>query len=151
LPANSTLTNGTGTFSATLKTAGNQGLTATDTLNASITGTSGAVAVVPAATSRFGIVVPVSANTGVAFSFTVTAQDAFGNTTPTSLGTVKLTSSDPAASFPVSTYTFVSGDNGAHVFTVTLNTAGTRTITATDTSNSAITGTSGPIVVLGLV
>jgi hypothetical protein len=48
LPANATLSNGFGTFSATLKTAGNQTITATDTSNASITGT-GVVAVGPAA------------------------------------------------------------------------------------------------------
>src|SRR5947208_3045494 len=36
LPANSTLTNGTGTFSATLATAGNQTITATDTVTSEI-------------------------------------------------------------------------------------------------------------------
>jgi Galactose oxidase, central domain/Kelch motif len=40
LPANSTLTNGTGTFSGTLKTDGSQIITATDTATASITGNS---------------------------------------------------------------------------------------------------------------
>jgi len=45
LPANSTLTNGVGTFSATLKTAGAQTITATDTVTASITGTSGTITV----------------------------------------------------------------------------------------------------------
>ena len=35
LPANSTLTSGVGTFSATLKTAGNQTITATDTVSVS--------------------------------------------------------------------------------------------------------------------
>src|SRR5439155_610967 len=39
LPANSTLTNGVGTFSATLETAGSQPITATDTVFSSITGT----------------------------------------------------------------------------------------------------------------
>ena len=39
LPADSMLTNGTGTFSATMKTAGSQTLTATDTSNSSITAT----------------------------------------------------------------------------------------------------------------
>src|SRR5271155_5868210 len=38
LPANSTLTNGTGTFSVTLKTAGGQQIAATDTVAASLTG-----------------------------------------------------------------------------------------------------------------
>jgi len=40
LPANSTLTNGTGTFSATLNTVGLRTITATDSVTASITGTS---------------------------------------------------------------------------------------------------------------
>ncbi len=45
LPANATLTNGVGTFSATLNTVGNQTITATDTVTAAITGTSGPIAV----------------------------------------------------------------------------------------------------------
>ena len=45
LPANSTLTNGAGTFSATLRTAGNQTITATDTVTGTITGTSNTIAV----------------------------------------------------------------------------------------------------------
>jgi autotransporter-associated beta strand protein len=45
LPANSTLTNGTGTFSATLRTAGSQTVTATDTVTSSTTGTSSSIAV----------------------------------------------------------------------------------------------------------
>ena len=45
LPANSTLTNGAGTFSVTLKTAGAQTIAATDTVTASITGVSGTITV----------------------------------------------------------------------------------------------------------
>ena len=45
LPADSTLTNGVGTFNATLKTAGNQTITATDTVTNSITGTSNTITV----------------------------------------------------------------------------------------------------------
>jgi uncharacterized repeat protein (TIGR01451 family) len=45
LPADSTLTNGTGTFSATLNTAGPQTITATDTAVSSITGTSNTITV----------------------------------------------------------------------------------------------------------
>ena len=40
-----------------------------------------------------------------------------------------------------SNYTFVAGDSGVHTFTTTvLKTAGSQTITATDTSTSSITG-----------
>ena len=48
LPPNSTLTNGMGTFSVTLKTAGAQTITATDTVTATITGASGAITVTAA-------------------------------------------------------------------------------------------------------
>lgn len=43
LPTNSSLTNGTGTFQVTLKTPGSQTITATDTVVASITGTSNSI------------------------------------------------------------------------------------------------------------
>ena len=57
LPANSTLTAGTGTFSATLPTVGTQTITATDTVTATITGTSGpiTVRVTPPLTSNLAI------------------------------------------------------------------------------------------------
>jgi len=45
LPADSTLSNGTATFSAVLRTTGNQTISATDKLSSSITGTSAAVSV----------------------------------------------------------------------------------------------------------
>ena len=70
LPADSTLTNGVGTFSATLKTGGNQTITATDTVTASITGTSGPiqVQVPPQITSANS----TTFTPGVAGTFTVT-------------------------------------------------------------------------------
>lgn len=45
LPANSTLTNGVGTFSVTFNTVGNFTVTATDTANGAITGASGSIPV----------------------------------------------------------------------------------------------------------
>jgi hypothetical protein len=48
LPTDSTVTSGIGTFSATLKTAGNQTITGRDSVNSSITGTSAAVVVTQA-------------------------------------------------------------------------------------------------------
>jgi len=50
VPSNSTLSSGTGTFSATLATAGNQTITATDTVSSSITGTGGQINVAPSYT-----------------------------------------------------------------------------------------------------
>lgn len=53
LPSNSPLTSGTGTatFSVTLKTAGNQTITATDVVTAALTGTSNSIHVPPPASS----------------------------------------------------------------------------------------------------
>jgi hypothetical protein len=47
LPADATLTNGVGMFSATLKTTGPQTITETDTVTAAITGTSNTILVDP--------------------------------------------------------------------------------------------------------
>jgi hypothetical protein len=143
LPLNSTLTNGVGTFSATLKTAGNQTITATDTVTSSITGTGNVTQVSPAAATHFIVSAPASASTGVVFSFTVTAADQFNNTAIGYVGTVHFTSSDGAALLPAnSTLT-----NGVGTFSATLNTAGSQTITGTDTVTSSITGTSNTIAV----
>jgi hypothetical protein len=144
LPSNSTLSNGTGTFAATLDTAGNQTITATDTVTSSITGTSNTVTVSPAVTTDFSLSVPATSTAGNAFSVTVRALDAFNNVTPGYTGTVHFTTSDSGSgtSVPVD-YTFVSGDNGVHTFSngVTLVTAGSQSVTATDTVTSSITGT----------
>jgi hypothetical protein len=55
LPANSTLTNGVGTFQATLNTVGNQTITATDIVTASITGVSGTIVVGTAGTVQLTV------------------------------------------------------------------------------------------------
>src|SRR5207302_194193 len=96
LPANSTLTNGTGAFSVTLKTSGNQTITGTDTVTNTITGTSGNVNVTFASggATHYTVSAPANATAGTAFSVTVTAQDQFGNTVTNYAGTVHLTSSD---------------------------------------------------------
>jgi predicted RNA methylase len=143
LPANTTLTNGTGTFSATLKTAGSQTITATDTVDSSITGTSNPIAVFAAAATHFAVSAPATAHTTTPFNFTVTALDQFNNTATGYLGTVHFTSSDFVATLPAdSTLT-----NGTGTFSATLFLLGNQTITATDTVDSSITGTSNTITV----
>jgi hypothetical protein len=142
LPANSALTNGIGTFSVTLKTAGSQTLTATDTSSSSITG-SASVAVGAAPAAHFALTTPGTAAAGASFSITVTALDLFNNPATGYAGTVDFSSSDPQAGLPANT----TLSNGAGTFTVTLKTAGPRTITATDTATSSIRATSGPITV----
>ena len=95
------------------------------------------------------------ATTGTGFTSTVTALDPYGNTATGYTGTVKLSSSDGAATFPVNNYTFAnsgnSPDNGVHAFSTTLNTAGSQTITVTDAGNSSITGSSTAVATRGLL
>jgi YVTN family beta-propeller protein len=136
LPGNSTLTNGTGTFTATLRTAGSQTITGTDTTNPSITGTSDAIVVSPAAATHFSISAPASIAAGAPFSFTVTALDPFDNVATGYGGTVRFTSSDPQATLPAN----ATLTNGVGTFSATLRTGGNQTLTATDTVNGAITG-----------
>src|SRR4029077_2405448 len=90
LPANSTLTAGLGTFSATLKTAGSQTITATDTATLAITG-SAAVTLSAATATHFSVSAPSSATAGTALSVTVTALDQFGNTATGYAGNVHFT------------------------------------------------------------
>src|SRR5262249_30488364 len=81
LPGNSTVTAvdaGMHSFSAVLKTAGTQSLTAADTTNAAIAGTQ-SVTVNPAAASRLLLSAPASVKAGAKFSLTVTVVDAYGN------------------------------------------------------------------------
>jgi hypothetical protein len=85
--------------------------------------------------------VPSTATAGGSFSVTVTARTASGSADSGYAGTVHLTSTDGQAVLPAN-YTFTAADKGSHSFTVTLKTAGTQTITATDTSGSATAGTS---------
>ncbi len=150
LPANFTFAgadNGTHTFSATLKTVGSRTVTATDTVTATITGTSAAITVNPAAASTFTLSgTPASVTAGGSASVTVTAKDAFGNVDTNYTGTVHFTSTDGQASLPAN-YTFTGGDNGAHTFSATLKTAGSQTLTATDTVTGSTNGTSPGITV----
>ncbi len=60
---------------------------------------------------------------------------------PVYRGTIRFTSTDPAAVLPAN-YTFTAADAGTHTFTggVTLKTAGSRTVMATDIADSGISG-----------
>ncbi len=87
-----------------------------------------------------GLPDPVQA--GVGSSVTVTARDANGNVATGYVGTIAFTSNDPQATLPPS-YTFTAADAGTHTFPeggVTLRTAGSITVTATDQAISTITG-----------
>jgi probable HAF family extracellular repeat protein len=145
LPANATLTNGTGTFSATLKTVGSQTITATDTVTVSITGSSNAVSVSPAAkATHFSVTAPASVTAGTTFNFTVTALDASNNTVITYAGTIHFTSTDGQATLPPNS----ALTNGTGNFSVGLKTTGNQSITATDIVTASITGTSNLVNIM---
>jgi hypothetical protein len=133
-------------FSTTLKTAGTQFITATDTTTVGMGGTDGNISVNAAAASMMTVSGYPSATAGGAANFTVTVGDAFGNIATGYTGTVQFASSDAQAVLPGS-YTFTSADAGVHTFSVTLKTAGTQSITAADTTTAGLTGTDGNITV----
>jgi RHS repeat-associated protein len=138
LPANYTFTaadGGVHTFTITLTRAGSRTLTATDTATGTITGST-PLTVNPAAPDHFQVTTSVLTTTaGMAFDFTVTVQDAFGNTVPSYAGTVTFTSADPYGASLPGNYTFMAADQGTHTFPAgaTLYTTGSWDVTATDT------------------
>jgi hypothetical protein len=152
LPADFTFTAtdaGTHVFSVTLKTAGTQSITATDTVTATIYGSQTGIVVNAAALSKLvvsGLTTPRTA--GTAGSIRVTSTDAYGNRIHSYLGTIHFTSSDTKAGLPAD-YTFTAADAGTHVFsgTVILKTKGTQSVTAADKSNGSIHGSQTGIVV----
>jgi hypothetical protein len=139
LPVDSTLTNGTGTFTAKLYTAGVQTITATDTVNSSITGTA-TVTVNPAAATSLAVFgFPSPAQRMVFYDFTVEALDPYGNVATGYLGMITFSSDEDHASLP-DDYTFTAADMGVHVFSAAFNRFGTFYLRATDVANPSITG-----------
>jgi titin len=137
---------GTNTYAAdgiyaitvTIKDAGGSSTTANST------------AYVGGLATHFSVTAATTATAGTAFPVTVAALDARGNPAYNYTGTVQFTSNDASAVLPAN-YTFTAGDLGMHVFNVTLETAGTHNVAATDittgTPTSGITGKQTGIVV----
>jgi hypothetical protein len=150
LPANYTFTNkdaGVHSFNATLKTAGTQSITFTDTLNTALSATLSGISVTASTTAGSFLVTGFPATTaGVAQSFTVTVRDALGNMATGYTGTVTFSSSDVQAGLPAS-YTFTAADAGAHTFMATLKTAGTQSLTVKDTAVATAVGSETGITV----
>jgi hypothetical protein len=140
IPADTTLTNGTGQFSATLFSAGTQSISVTDTTMPNLTATESGITVNPAAASKFILAAPASVNAGQSFSLTVTVEDAYNNLAVSYAGTVHFSTTDPKAKLPKN-YTFTASDKGVHTFTaLVLHTKGNQTITITDSQSSSLTG-----------
>ncbi len=145
LPANSTLTNGSDTFTVTLFKAGPQTISAFDTSNPAISGISNSVTVGSAQAFRLAVSAPGTAFRGIDFSFTVSALDGFNNIATGYPGTVHLTTTDGSATMPGDT----TLPGGSRTFTTKLFTVGNQTITAADI-NVSLNATSGNINVFNI-
>jgi hypothetical protein len=143
LPSDATLTNGAGTFSAVLNTAGSRTITVSDKVFSAITGRSNPVTVNPAAATRLFVSAPGSTLTGSSFSITVTALDPYGNTATGFAGTVNFTSSDTNSTLPADS----ALNAGTGTFPIILRTVGSWTITGTDLVTPSVTGSSDVVQV----
>ena len=97
--------------------------------------------------NRLQVTLPPTVTAGTPFDITVTAVNAYGMAVTGYQGTITFSTSDPSfmAGVPFN-FEFGPADNGRHTFTVanmepsTLITAGTQSITATDSKTSTLTG-----------
>jgi hypothetical protein len=96
----------------------------------------------PAPTDTLAVSAPSTVTAGTPFSFTVSADNASGVADPNYTGTVRFTSTDGQAVLPAS-YTFTWADAGSHTFAVTLNTAGSQSVTVTDAASGQLATQSG--------
>jgi MYXO-CTERM domain-containing protein len=112
------------------------------TLVASAPGFAGATStafnVKPGAAASYSLALVPSVTAGQEASLSATAFDAYGNAASSYGGSVKVSSSDAAASF-ASTAQFVEGALSG--FKVTFKSPGLRTLTVTDTENASLSAT----------
>jgi hypothetical protein len=149
LPVSYTFTaadHGVHTFPVTLETAGTQSISVTDAANGSLVGSEAGIAVTPAAPAALVFSGLSGAMAGTATGVTLTAEDAYGNVATSYTGTVHFSSSDPQAVLPAN-FTFTSDFAGQASFSVTFKTAGTQTLTASDSAASGLSVTAGGILI----
>jgi hypothetical protein len=103
------------------------------------------IAAASGAPTRFGVSAPSSTDAGAPFNVNVTVLDASGSPVTDYTGTLHFSSSDGAALLPAA-YTFTTSDNGAHLFSLTLNTVGPQTVTVIDVSTAGLSGTANVLV-----
>lgn len=130
---------GTHTFAVTFKTPGTHSVTAGDTANIALSGSQSGITVRAVASTLSITGVPTATNQGTAFSYTITAKDAFGNLATGYTGRVHFSSSDSQAILPAD-YTFVAADAGTHTFSATLSTPGSQNISVAEATAGTVTG-----------
>jgi hypothetical protein len=143
LPSNLNLKGGTSIVAVTFKTAGVQTLILKDTVDSNIGGAA-SVTVNPGPIQGFEVAVSSSIAAGKLLPVSVTARDDCGNVVTSYRGTVDFSSSDAQASLPVGG----AITSGKGLFSATLNTPGTQTITVRDSVDHSLSGTSSQIAVI---
>jgi len=150
-PSNTALVAGTQTFSVTLKTAGSRTVTASDISDGTKTAsTSPSISVNAGAFAKLQLLVPgetaasgsssgktgtaASQTAGTAFNVTVNAVDTNWNLLTNVADTVGISSSDANATLPAN----AALAGGTKTFSVTLKTAGSATVTASDITTPSI-------------
>lgn len=138
LPVGAALTHGTFTGPVTLKTAGSQTVTAASTANAAVNGSTGPSTVTAAAAAAIALTgYPDGAIAGDHIhQLAATVTDAYGNWAQSYAGTLSVTTSDPQAVLPGPT----AVTSGSAQVPVELRTAGAQTISVTDGSTPALSG-----------
>lgn len=124
---------GTHTFTGPIRlvTAGDQ----TVTVSAPNMATGSTVVNVTGQIARLAVSAPTASVAGDTFQITVSAITTEGTVATNYTSPVHFTSSDALAGLPAD-YTFTAEDAGTHTFTVTLKTAGTKAVTATEAGGS---------------
>lgn len=142
---------GTHAFSMTFKTAGGQGMTVADSINTLITNTQRDIPITPAAVAGFNLRAPSNVTSGVAFTVTVQAVDAYGNVINGYVGKVHFTGATGGGNLLPADYTFTTADAGSHQFSITFASTGTQSIGVQDTNNGALKGQTSVKVVVQTV
>jgi hypothetical protein len=132
-PASTALTNGMAVFQATAIKSGNIRITAVDQNTSTITGVVD-VDIIAAPATHLAMAVRATAGAGLQIVVPVVARDAYNNLASGYSGTVQLSCSDGAALLPPASKLI----NGEKTFSLTLETAGTQTIEATDISTGLV-------------
>ena len=134
------------TFTFAFKSSGGQTLTVQDSVALTWTTFQKDIAVVPAAMAGFAFRTPSNAAVGVAFSATLWAVDAFGNTITGYVGKVHFSGTTGSGNILPADYTFTALDRGAHLFSFTLKTTGTQIINVADTLNGTLKGSTSILI-----
>ncbi|MDB5303545.1 MAG: hypothetical protein JWM97_1094 [Phycisphaerales bacterium] len=142
---------GTHTFVVTLKSSGGQTFTVQDSANAAMSSFQRDIQVTPAAVAGFAFRTPSNASAGTAFTATLSAVDAYGNTVTGYTGKVHFTGPSGGGNLLPADYTFTNADAGTHVFSITLGSTGTQTVSVADTVTGSLRGSFSIAVKSGTV